>query len=448
MVIYRPPRINSQIESPTIIATFDHFRAGCLLGIFFLAVLAFFPPRAVAQEKKVWKPPANLSRLGKKPDWNQLDKFQRTMTREEFVYLLDHCYARKKDEYAGYIIIEKDKVRIMRQSNYSRDGYYELYFKGAAEDKGEAETYWRTTYEMDDLPPNSSKPLQGIKIAIDPGHIGGKWVQWDDRHFKIGTNNMEVKEGELTLRVAKILERDLTALGAEVMLTRTSNNPVTEARPEDLKSEARAYLARKGKLASSGAIAATAKYMFSLSSEVQCRALLINESFQPDLALCLHFNASPWGRRPSLRSSNHLHLLINGCYTQNEIREDDTRYQMIDRLLQRIYYSELEMSMAVSKTMQEETRLPAFKYYGKWGKKVCDDRYVWARNLIANRSFMCPVIFLEPYCMNSYEVHSRIQEGEYSGLRSFGGKYRKNIYQEYADGVTSGLVKYFRKKRQ
>lgn len=402
---------------------------------------------ALAQEK--WIPQPDLARLGTAPDWGELDKFQRTMTREEFVYLLEHCYVRSSEQYDGYLKIEEDRVRIIKQSNYTAGGYYDLYFKGAADDPGEAPKYWRTIYEMDDLPANSNRPLEGVKIAIDPGHIGGEWVQWDDRHFKIGTGNMEVREGEMTMKVAKILERDLTLLGAQVFLTRTSNNPITEARPDDLRDEARAYLIRKRKLASSGAISATAKYMFAISSEIQSRAMLVNEGYQPDLMLCLHFNASPWGRRPSLRSINHLHLLINGCYTRFEVREDDTRFQMIRRILERMYYEELAISREVANTLKKATGLPAFKYgTGPTAKRVCDNNYIYARNLLANRSFMCPVIFLEPYCMNHYRVYSRVQEGEYSGLRSIGGKYSKNIYQEYADGVTSGLVRYFRQRRQ
>ena len=97
--------------------------------------------------------------------------------------------------------------------------------------------------------------------------------------------------------------------------------------------------------------------------------------------------------------------------------------------------------------MARETRLPPFSYNGSSGKSVNSNSYVWSRNLLANRKFMCPVVFFEPYCMNNKEVHSRVQAGEYRGLKEFGGIYKKNIFQEYADGVTTGLVNYFRKVR-
>lgn len=418
----------------------------CVFAPLFLALAAIGAAQDFV-EKPPPVPSPNVARLGASPDWTVLDKFQRTMTRSEFLYLLNHCYSRNNKEYKDLIEVQYDRALIVKQSNHPGAGYFVLWFKTEPHDPGEAKTYWRDTYEMDDVPSGSSKPLAEVKIAIDPGHIGGSWVTWDDRHFAIGRNTIEVREGEMTLRVANILKRDLSALGATVELTRPDNNPVTDQRPDQFDGEARAYLKRKRMLPSRRAIRATAKKMFAISSEIRSRADRVNEELQPDLALCLHFNASPWGSRPSFRRSNHLHILINGCYSRWEISEDDTRCEMVHRLLQRVYYQELAMAKSLAKTMADETRLPSFSYAGKNGKAICDSRYIWARNLLANRSFMCPVVFFEPYCMNHREVHARVQAGEYRGLREFGGVYKKNIYQEYADGVTAGLVNYFRQKR-
>jgi hypothetical protein len=128
--------------------------------------------------------------------------------------------------------------------------------------------------------------------------------------------------------------------------------------------------------------------------------------------------------------------------------EDDTRLEMILRILQRLYYEELSLADTVSKTLREETRLPNVGYDGTSGKSLNDNEYVWARNLLANRVFFCPVLFFEPFCMNHRETHARVQEGAYEGLREINRVYRKNLYQEYADGVTAGLVRYYRRNRQ
>lgn len=411
-----------------------------------LALIAFFTARGNSEDTTTPRP--YIARLGEAPDWTRLDSFQETISREEFVYLLRHCYAHAPEDYTDTILIQPDRALISKQSNFPDGSWYELRFRNSNHLSTSPPKFWRTPVEMPDLPVNSSKPLEGIRIAVDPGHIGGKWVTWDDRHFKVGRDTLSVNEGEMTLKVAKILERDLTLLGAEVILTRTSTNPVTPERIETLQDEALDYLKQRKVVPSSGLIASTAKKMFAISSEIRSRGDLVNDTIQPDLALCLHFNASPAkSRRPSFRSPNHLHLLINGCYSKGEIAEDDTRFEMVMRIMQRVYYEELDLSDEISRTMKKETRLPAFHYDGTNGMAVSDNDLVWARNLLANRVFFCPVVFFEPYCMNNREIYGRVQEGEYAGLREINGTYRKNIYQEYADGITAGLVNYYRKVR-
>lgn len=393
-------------------------------------------------------PHPHLARLGRVPDWSVLDVYQETITREEFVYLLRHCYARRPEEYLPFIRIEEDRALVLRQSNFREAGWYEIRFQRPGAVPRRPPVYWRRPVEMPDVEPNSSRPLAGLRVAIDPGHIGGDWVKWDDRHFRIGKDTKEVREGEMALKVAKILEHDLTLLGATVMLTRSTNDPVTADRPDTLRDEARLFLLRRNQVPSEGLIERTAKVMFAVSSEIRARADLINDEFRPDVALCLHFDASPWPPgRPAFRSPNHLHLLINGCYSEAEMSEDDTRFEMLRRILQRVYHEELALADILARTMQRETRLPPLRYDGTNGMAVNDNDYVWARNLLANRVFFCPVIFFEPYCMNHREVYGRVQDGPYPGLREINGIYRKNIYQEYADGVTAGLVRYYRGRR-
>ncbi len=387
--------------------------------------------------------------MGGVPDWTLLDPYQRTITRDEFVHLLDHCYARKPEDYRPFLQVWPDRVRILKQSNYPDAGYYDLYFLSDRRKPADIPRYWKTPWEMPPLEPNETQPLRGIHIAIDPGHIGGRWANREQRYYKIGEDTIPVQEGDLTLHTAELLEKNLRALGATVTLTRTELEPVTDLRPDDLLDEARDWLTSRRGLPSDGLVQRTAERFFYVGSEIRTRADILNTETRPDLVLCLHYNASPWRNpyRPSFQSPNHFHLLINGCYSRGEIEEDDTRLEMLLRLLQRTYYYELALAHDIARTMADETRLPPASYDGNSGKSVSDNRYVWARNLLANRKFLCPVIFFEPYCMNHREVHARIQAGAYRGLKEFNGVYRKNIYQEYADGATAGIVNYFRRVR-
>ena len=74
--------------------------------------------------------------------------------------------------------------------------------------------------------------------------------------------------------------------------------------------------------------------------------------------------------------------------------------------------------------------------------------YLWARNLLANRLFDCPVVYLEPYRMNSEATYARIQAGDYEGEREVAGKMRRSIFREYADGIVAGVRAYYSSARQ
>ena len=98
--------------------------------------------------------------------------------------------------------------------------------------------------------------------------------------------------------------------------------------------------------------------------------------------------------------------------------------------------------------MARETGLPPWIYRTSNAKSVNDNTYVWARNLLANRVYTCPVIFLEPYVMNNREVYERIGAGNYEGEKLVAGKMRRSIFREYAAGVANGLANYYRKNRR
>jgi hypothetical protein len=170
----------------------------------------------------------------------------------------------------------------------------------------------------------------------------------------------------------------------------------------------------------------------------------------PDLVLCLHFNAEGWGdpNNPTLTDINHLHLLVNGSYLQEELEFDDERFEMIRRLLSRAYDEELPLADTIAGTMARETQLPPYQYpTTNSTTKVGTSGYVYARNLLATRLYRCPVVYCEPYVMNSKDGFARIQAGDYEGTRNINGLERKSIFREYADSVTDGLVEYYSKAR-
>jgi hypothetical protein len=121
---------------------------------------------------------------------------------------------------------------------------------------------------------------------------------------------------------------------------------------------------------------------------------------------------------------------------------------MIRRLLSRAYDEELPLADTIANAMARETQLPAYQYpTANSTTKVGNSGYVYARNLLATRLYRCPVVYCEPYVMNSNDAFARIQAGDYEGTRNVNGLERKSIFREYADSVTDGLVEYYSKAR-
>jgi hypothetical protein len=398
----------------------------------------------------------NLGVLGARPRWKVLEKYQQTITRDDFVRLIQNVYC-THGLPADTITIEDKSARILMNRNSQK--FFTLRF--ASDDSSlQVPRLWRPAKS---LPPRTQeRPLSGLRIALDPGHLGGKWAKMEERWFQVDEKT-PVQEGDLVLRVSQLLAPRLKHLGAKVSFIRKNAEPITQKRPDDFKDLARKILIKNGVPQPRGdfldpddpekeqTIRWQSEILFYRYTEIRQRAVLVNTKLHPDLVLCLHLNAEGWGdpKSPTLIDHNHLHLLVNGSYLQEELEFDDQRFEMIRRLLSRAYDEELPLAEAVAGVMAKETQLPAYEYpTANAVTKVGTTGYVYARNLLATRLYRCPVVYCEPYVMNSLDAFARIEAGEYEGTRNINGLERKSIFREYADSVTEGLVEYYSKARQ
>ena len=398
----------------------------------------------------------NVGILGTKPKWEVLENYQRTITHDEFAHLINDVYCTHgvPDEL---IKINNDAAQIVTTSEPRK--IFTLQFAADADSKGHIPRLWRPA---DSLPPaEPEKPLAGLRIALDPGHLGGRWAKMEERWFQVG-DTKPVTEGDLTLRVSRMLAPRLRKLGATVLFVRNSTQPTTPKRPADFKKLARSILIKNGvprprdevlnptDPEKEGTIRWQSEMLFYRYSEIRRRAVLVNTKLHPDLVVCLHFNAEGWGdpASPTLIDNNHLHLLMNGSYLQDELALNDERFEMIRRLLSRAYDEELAIADTVANSMAKATGLPAYQYPTTLTTtKVGSSGYVYARNLLATRLYRCPVVYCEPYVMNSKDGFARIEAGDYDGAKEINGIQRKSIFREYADSVTEGLREYYSNAR-
>jgi len=370
-----------------------------------------------------------LTPLASRPDWTSLNKFQSTITKEEFTRLLTQVYA-PRGAWEGMFTIADDHATVVTGENQPP---FRLDFAPDVASAKPIPRYWQ--------PRNS---LRGLRIALDPGHLGGEWARMEERWFQIG-NNRPVTEGDMVLYVAKLLKSELERRGASVSLTRSSSKPATNLRPEKLKGAAAMSLRDQGRSVNAASLKSEAEKLFYRTAEIRSRAKKVNNQLKPDLVLALHFNAESWGNpaRPTLTAVNHLHLLVSGCYSARELEYEDQRYDLMVKLLNRSYDKEVSISRAVAQSMARATGLPPYTYTSDTAINVGGSPYIWARNLLANRLFECPVVYLEPYVMNNQEVHDRVQLGDYRGRRNINGTPRESIYREYVRGVVDGLEAHY-----
>ena len=384
---------------------------------------------------------AALTPLAPQPDWSSLEVFQETITRKDFLSLLEKVYA-PAGAWKETIVVQDEMAVITTRPEGPP---FSLRFAPSREAARSIPRYWRSRMQ---LPPEEpDKPLAGLRIALDPGHIGGYWAKMEERWFRIG-DSPPVTEGDMTLTVAELLTPRLEELGAEVFLTRGKPAPATDLIVNQLEDVAAESLADKAIPNDEESLRKESERLFYRVAEIRRRANLVNQVIRPDVVICLHFNAEPWGAadNPQLVDQNHLHFLITGALSGQEIRYEDQRYDMLVKLLNRSFLEEVALTNVISRKIAAATGLPPYFYRTGAAIQVNANPYVWARNLLANRLFACPVVYIEPYVMNNRFVFERIQAGDYEGVRDFGGVMRKSIYREYADAVAEGILAYYSRR--
>lgn len=401
--------------------------------------LATRPPPRVPEPPPV-AVPSRLSDLAPPPDWSELAAYHGTITRERFELALDSVFT-MSGAWRRVMQVGKGEVRVETGAAEP----FVLRLAATAADERAPQRWWRAAATLPPAPPG--RPLAGVHVAIDAGHLGGRWGKLEERWFRVGPAP-PVLEGDLTLQVARLLRPRLEQLGARVTLTREGSEPLTSWRPESLL-DAGLVAAAPG---SSEGPRQLAERLFCRTAEIRARARLINERIHPDVVLCLHFNAEEWGPpgQPVLSDRNHFHLIVHGAVTDAELEFADQRHDLLLRLLQRVHEEELALGVTAATVFAEQTGLPPYSYEtgSIRARNLGGTPYVWARNLLANRLCRCPVLFYEPYVMNSGEVHARIQAGDYPGERTVAGARRRSIFREYADAVAEGLRRHYQQARR
>jgi hypothetical protein len=190
--------------------------------------------------------------------------------------------------------------------------------------------------------------------------------------------------------------------------------------------------------------------LFYRVSEIHARGKKVNTQIKPDLVVCLHYNAEAWGdaTTPQFSPQNHAHVLVNGCYSPAELEQADVRFEMFRRLFSRIHEEEIPLADAVAEGLLKATNLPPYVYTTPNARRAGVNTAVYARNLLANRIYDCPVVYLEPFVMNHEETYRRLLAGHFVGRTLIAGRLQTSAVEDYVRGVVDGLVAYYHNNRK
>jgi len=396
---------------------------------------------------------ASLSMLGERPDWSELDAWQNSISRSDFERLLKNVYT-VGEEWRNWVTIE-DTYAVIRTHVEDDKQTYQLNFSDEPMSIRSSKRFWRSKVEIVEQTkgafgdPERIDFLKGLKVAIDPGHIGGDWAQLEARYFQIG-GLPPVCEGDLTLQTGRILKEILEHWGAEVTMVREDLHPLNDKRPFDYTHYGVEKMLADRNPITEKSVQRMRERLFYRIGEIRTRAEVVNKAIKPDIVICLHYNAEAWGdpANPDLVDVNHFHILLHGAFTAGELRKDDERFSLFKKLLQRVHDEEAELCEKVAQVTANTTKLEPYQYEpnSSRARNIKNNPYMWARNLLANRLYECPVVYMEPYVMNSVEAYNRIQEGDYLGLKFVDGELVESIHREYAYSVALGLKEYYQRK--
>jgi N-acetylmuramoyl-L-alanine amidase len=312
--------------------------------------------------------------------------------------------------------------------------------------------------------PNSLRPLAGLKILIDPGHMGTP--DWDENTGKyVEINGKRVSEGQLNLWTALLSANAFESLGATVLLTRTVDGAVSTANPatfditpyfnlyfySSLDSWMAPYLAYpenemllrvKAAPETIKAYSSTQRGQFFITgADLEARSNLI-DSWKPDVVIDIHYDANQNNQLQA--RDNTIEAFVPGAFRANETGSRYVRSLMTNHLLEtRRWNTSVALAGSMIEGMSQSLGLQRQNVENFiTSVKVKDG--IYARNLYINRrntsSLMVYLECLHYDHVNEFNGLTQLdQTGNYHGL-TFHYPSRLN---DVALGIKNGFLRYF-----
>ncbi|WNJ16295.1 hypothetical protein [Pontibacter sp. G13] len=276
-------------------------------------------------------------------------------------------------------------------------------------------------------------PLQGMRIALDPGHMAGdmEMAEIEGKYMKMRaskeTDGISVKfwEADLALATAFLVRNRLTELGAMVYITRPQSGVGAQGyRWDEWKDRYLDSLAQAEVIAGRMTRKQLKKFMrrakekdlyskFFNPMDLRKRAELVN-AFQPDLTLVIHYNVdSPnWEKRDRRgffkpTDANYLMAFVPGSFMKGELATQEDRALFLQLLLSDDIDQSAKLAESFIQQSLELTHVPVVDpvdhglSYLEASSILLESPGVYARNLTLSRLIKGPICYGESLCQDN-----------------------------------------------
>ena len=286
----------------------------------------------------------------------------------------------------------------------------------------------------------STLPLSDVRIALDPGHLGGSMetAMMEGKFVRIKNHDgsiTEFNEGNIALKTAEILAKKLEAQGAKVMLTR--NKPGMSALDMSYEDWLKAsFEFALEKALKDGELSNTdytklkknrdKKEIHDLlfkRLDIEERARKINQ-FRPDLCLVIHYNVDEENylnrdRENQLlkgTNANYSMVFMPGGFLKHELAKKEERIELMRLLMTNDLAVSLRLNSMIMDELLEHLKVPPISPDSEMGyirnaSIFTGHEGVFARNLALTRMVHAPICYTEPLCQDNIKEYPRLAEG-------------------------------------
>lgn len=282
-----------------------------------------------------------------------------------------------------------------------------------------------------------SKPLMGLRVAIDPGHIGGEFSKLEQRYIEMEPNEQNqlkekafFNEGTLSTITAKKIAQRVEELGGETFLTRHRPGQVALAKDfymwmyEDFPLvvdqltadfEPAKIIKEKNWWQNQAEPFEIFRSTYNFL-EIEKRAEIIN-NFNPDVTISCHYNLGgiydDRGLNPGTQD-DHMLFFVAGAFKRGHLRDEgirksslkspDSRYEFVRLLVTNDIEESIKLAQIGLKHAKKTLNIRTGddqNYHKVLCLKQSDG--IYHRNLMLSRLVHSPIIYFEPLCQDNFQ---------------------------------------------